>query len=265
MSQGECVSDGEGLVVLFLSCGRSGTQWLAEVLSRTYGDLAVVTHEPLKRGYFPKRFFRRPEAYATSPDGGLLADHMDWVAEVTERRIYFETGWPCFPAIPLFRDRFGDRLRLVHLVRHPVPTAASLVTHQYYDPDCKTEVVLTGQLEPLNHLRLHAWNISTRHKRRRGLSRPRRRDTYVRRFSERTAGFFDARRRRFDPQTARKKKAPEITRQNTRNTVLPVPSPGAFGGAAVGGYPYISRQARVVPYEAGQGGVLIVTKLRTIA
>jgi hypothetical protein len=43
-----------------------------------------------------------------------------------------ETGWPLFAALPLFAERFGERLRVVHLTRHPVPSALSHLAHNSY-------------------------------------------------------------------------------------------------------------------------------------
>ena len=47
-------------------------------------------------------------------------------------RPYAETGWPLFPALPLLAARFPERLRIVHLTRHPVPSALSHLAHGSY-------------------------------------------------------------------------------------------------------------------------------------
>lgn len=40
MGESEYIPDGEGLVVLFLSCGRSEMQWLTDAMARVYDDIA---------------------------------------------------------------------------------------------------------------------------------------------------------------------------------------------------------------------------------
>ncbi len=118
-------------IVLFLSTGRCGTQWLTANLQELYGERAVVTHEPLGAGYRPRRHFRM---YHHRPDDHppVVRAHLDRVEEMSRDTIYIETGWPLFATIPLFLERFGDRARIVHLARHLVPTAASHTVHQCY-------------------------------------------------------------------------------------------------------------------------------------
>lgn len=144
--------------VFFISSGRSGTQWLCDVLGRVYSDLAVVMHEPLTRAYWPKRYLRHSKNYQTSPYFDELEHHLRYIETVLENRTYIETGWPCFPALPLLEERIGGRFKVVQLLRNPVTAAASLVTHQYYSPNLATEVVLHGQLEPFDSgTRLNGW------------------------------------------------------------------------------------------------------------
>jgi hypothetical protein len=45
---------------------------------------------------------------------------------------YAETGWPLFAALPLLSARLPGRLRIVHLTRHPVPSALSHRAHNCY-------------------------------------------------------------------------------------------------------------------------------------
>jgi hypothetical protein len=123
----------EPTVSLFLSSGRCGTQWLAAVLARMYSDVAVVTHEPIGPMYQPKRVFRASDAAERMLGIDAVRDHIASIERIAETKSYIETGWPSCAAIPLFRRRFGDRFRLVQLVRDPVPTAMSLVTHGFFD------------------------------------------------------------------------------------------------------------------------------------
>ena len=119
-------------LVLFLSTGRCGTQWLASNLGDLYGEHAVVTHEPIGPAYRCREFFR---AYDRLDEMGAVEEitaHLDAVAATVARTTYIETGWPLFSALPLFIERFGAAVRIVHLTRHPVPTAISHMAHKTY-------------------------------------------------------------------------------------------------------------------------------------
>jgi hypothetical protein len=113
-------------IVVFLTTGRCGTQWLARNLARVYAAEAVVTHEPLGPYYRPRDLFRRE-----APPPVVVADHLDRIGEVAQDRTYIETGWPLFAAIPSFATRFKT-LKIVHLTRHLVPTTVSHMVHQCY-------------------------------------------------------------------------------------------------------------------------------------
>lgn len=136
-------------VILFLSTGRCGTQWLAATL----GELCPrvdVTHEPVGAHYAPRRHFRGygdPLAPLCDP---IVAGHVERVERCS--RTYVETGWPLFGALPLFAQRLGDRLRVVHLTRHPVPTALSHATHNSFAgsnrDDPYTRLATLGPTDP---------------------------------------------------------------------------------------------------------------------
>ncbi len=116
-------------IVAFLSTGRCGTQWLAAGLRRLYPDIAVE-HEPIGPLYKPRKYFRcydNPEAPLEEPQ---VRRHLERIEQ--ERRPYVETGWPLFPALPLLARRLPHRLRVVHLTRHPVPSAMSHLSHNSY-------------------------------------------------------------------------------------------------------------------------------------
>lgn len=136
-------------VVAFLNSGRCGTQWLAHGLRALYDGLDVE-HEPIGPLYKPRRYFRRyddPEAILEVPE---VARHIAWI-EQTSRR-YVETGWPLFPALPLLAARLGSRLRIVHLTRHPVPSALSHLAHKSYADsprdDAYTRLATLGPKDP---------------------------------------------------------------------------------------------------------------------
>ena len=122
-------------VTLFISTGRCGTQWLADALARVYDDVAAVAHEPVGARYRPNQFLRRWDAdveILAIPD---VAAHINDVDVKLLQRDYIETGWTSYAAIPMFLRRYPGRVRLVHLVRHPVPTAVSYMTHQLFNPE----------------------------------------------------------------------------------------------------------------------------------
>lgn len=119
-------------LILFVSTGRCGTQWLAANLARLYGDVAEVTHEPIGPRYNPRRYFRRPADVDQMLQDENIAPHLRRIGSVLDTRTYIETGWPLFSAVPGFLRRFGSSVRLVHLTRHPVPSAISHMVHKTY-------------------------------------------------------------------------------------------------------------------------------------
>jgi hypothetical protein len=113
-------------IVVVLSTGRCGTQWLARTLGELGPDL-WVEHEPIGPLYAPRRHFRRygdPERVLDEP---AVRGHLDGV--LASERPYVECGWPAFPALPWLAAAVPERLRVVHLTRHPVPTALSHMAH----------------------------------------------------------------------------------------------------------------------------------------
>lgn len=134
---------------MFISTGRCGTQWLTAALSELHPELSVE-HEPIGPLYSPRRFFRRwgnPECVLAVPE---VRDHLERVEAGTHP--YVETGWPLFTALPLLAARMPERLRVVHLVRHPVPTALSHLAHSSYAgsprDDAFTRLATLGPQDP---------------------------------------------------------------------------------------------------------------------
>jgi len=62
----------------------------------------------------------------------LIREHTANIRKVLETRDYIECGWPCYGAIPYFADQFDGRCRVIHLTRHPVFSASSMLTHRFY-------------------------------------------------------------------------------------------------------------------------------------
>lgn len=118
--------------VFVLSTGRCGTQWLATNLGEIYADLATVTHEPIGPAYRCREYFRAYERLDDMAAVPEIAEHMTAIGTARSQGVYIETGWPVFSALPLFLDRLPGEIRIVHLVRHPVPTAISHMAHKTY-------------------------------------------------------------------------------------------------------------------------------------
>lgn len=119
-------------VVVFLCTPRCGTQWIAKNLSEIYSDKAIVLHEPIENDYNPKMNLGRYDLPAQPKDNPVLNRHLDFIDDVTQEMNYIEVGWPGIAGISEFYQRFGERLKLIHLYRNPVKVAASLVTHNWY-------------------------------------------------------------------------------------------------------------------------------------
>lgn len=142
-------------VTFFITTARSGTQSLHAALQTAYSDLLVAEHEPIRYAYAPKQCLRDPAALAALRIKPVVRQHLDHIHEVLRHKSYVEVGFPAFAMAPLLAEEFGTRLRLVQLVRHPVRVAASLVTHQWFDPvrdDIQTNIV-PAPTDPGVHLK----------------------------------------------------------------------------------------------------------------
>ncbi len=141
-------------IIFFQAIGRSGTQWFAKQLQDVYGDLAEVTHEPIQYAWQPKQFFRRytPAAFAQMQALPEVQQHLAHIEEVSQSKTYVEIGFPSYAAIPALRQRFGERLKLVHLIRNPVLNAASQVTHGWYNTSKRPDLAAAILPTPENHV-----------------------------------------------------------------------------------------------------------------
>jgi hypothetical protein len=119
-----------------LSTGRCGTQWLATALAAAYPDQLAVAHEPLHTRYEARAALGHAAAAAAgaAPMPDAVLRHLDTIASQLETRGYLECGHPNWSSIPQLIARFPGRARVVHLVRHPVPTSVSWLTHQAFQP-----------------------------------------------------------------------------------------------------------------------------------
>lgn len=117
-----------------LSTGRCGTQWLADVLAAALRERAVVAHEPVGNDYAPREMLGAGDDPArVDPElASFIDEHVDAIERILAERDYVECGHPLWSALPYLLRRFAGRARVVHLVRHPVPTALSWLTHTAY-------------------------------------------------------------------------------------------------------------------------------------
>ena len=108
-----------------------------------------MEHEPIGPLYRPRRFFRS----WSDPEAVLEIDEVrEHVERIATSGHYVETGWPLLAALPLFARRLPDRLRVVHLTRHPVPTSLSHLAHSSYAgsprDDAYTQLATLGPGDP---------------------------------------------------------------------------------------------------------------------
>jgi hypothetical protein len=118
-----------------ISTGRCGTQWLAEVLRQSAGNAAMITHEPLGADYASREMLAAKSPASLAPElAEALLEHVDVIERRLDEKPYLECGHPLWSSLPYLLDRFAGRVRVIHLVRHPVPTAWSWLTQRAYCP-----------------------------------------------------------------------------------------------------------------------------------
>jgi hypothetical protein len=121
-------------VIFIFSTGRCGTQWLAKSFADNLGTSAEVTHEPLGAYWAPRQALRHPDLAALRRQLPKVDRHIDRIGEIVAAgRIYVETGFPSYAWMPYLKSMWGDQFRWAHVVRHPMFTAGSLVTHACYE------------------------------------------------------------------------------------------------------------------------------------
>jgi hypothetical protein len=134
-----------------ISTGRCGTQWLTEVLRRAAGDTAVVAHEPLGDDY-PQRAMlaaRHPDNL-DAEDAEPLLQHVASIEQTLLTTPYIECGHPLWSSLLYLLERFAGRVRVIHLIRHPVPTAWSWLTQRAYCPPLVPHLPERVLLSPLD-------------------------------------------------------------------------------------------------------------------
>ena len=131
-------------VTLILSTGRCGTQWIATMLARHFGNVVDVAHEPLGHAHETRKLLGLREVHELPAN---VAEHFQFIESKLTSRSYIECGHPAWSSVPLLAKQFADRFRVVHLVRHPVSCCHSWLSHGAYQPPLlphiKERVLLT--------------------------------------------------------------------------------------------------------------------------
>lgn len=118
-----------------LSTGRCGTQWLATQFGNHYGDLLKVEHEPQAYDSFSNRVPADGNGWLVETGNDeVFQAHLERIEETSLRTSYLECGFPAWKVIAKVTERFQATARIVHLTRHPVPTAYSWMSKGAYVP-----------------------------------------------------------------------------------------------------------------------------------
>jgi hypothetical protein len=105
-----------------------------------------VSHEPIGYAYASRVFLRAYDRVAELRRLPIVSNHLARIHAIADDSDYVEVGFPAFSAIPLYIDEFGTRLRIVHLVRHPVRVATSMLSHDWYG--CVRKDLTKQELHP---------------------------------------------------------------------------------------------------------------------
>jgi hypothetical protein len=124
-------------ICVCFSTGRTGTTYLAHTLKATYPFDADVFHEHVEE------FQSKPRKYLWGLDEGdlavmradpLIAAHLTEIKERAELRPYVDVGHTATPLVPLLLAMFPGRVRMLHLIRDPLESAASMAVRGMYHP-----------------------------------------------------------------------------------------------------------------------------------
>lgn len=116
-----------------LSTGRCGTQWIAHSLQACHAIRAVVEHEPLRNRLDP-RLALSPSVLKlpSSPLSQVIREHAEAINRLLDDHSYIECGHTCWSSVAHLAELLPGKTRVIHLVRHPVPTACSWLTHRAF-------------------------------------------------------------------------------------------------------------------------------------
>ena len=134
--------------IFVMSSGRCATQYLAHVMQGLRDDV-VVEHEPIGPNYVPRQVFRSTDFDRVVDLHPEVAQKFSEIEEhLASGRRYIDTGWPTFAWLPYLSRRFDGRFEFTHLVRNPLETAASLLTHNFFlgrdDPYARQAIIVGG-------------------------------------------------------------------------------------------------------------------------
>lgn len=120
-------------ILLFLSTGRCGTQYITKLFSEVVGNSAVVSHEPLRAKYNPRKYLRAKSlSRSLLLEPKIMKHFRSWDEALRAGKSVIETGWPVFPWLPYIEKRYEGRVDIVHLLRDPKRFAFSQASHGYY-------------------------------------------------------------------------------------------------------------------------------------
>lgn len=144
-------SDRLNTALFVISTGRCGTQWLAEVLRHAAGTSADVAHEPPGAGYPQREMLGARTPAKLDPDlARAFLQHVDDIERVLIEKPYIECGHPLWSSLPFLLEHFAGRARVIHLTRHPVPTAWSWLTQRAYCPPLASHLPERVLLSPFD-------------------------------------------------------------------------------------------------------------------
>lgn len=156
-----------GHAIFILSTGRCGTQWIATQIAKAYGDVYTVEHEPLHSSYHSRKMIGGNSLDVLTPEEAQpIREHLARIEKCLERSNYLECGHPCWGALPFLAAHLKGAMRVIHLTRHPLPTALSWLTHGAFQkpilPHLKEKVLLTPFDEGVAYPEYRAtWNTLT--------------------------------------------------------------------------------------------------------
>lgn len=119
-------------IIFVLSPGRSGTQWMWNMLKTCYSDTCTADHEKLKGIYYAVDYYRDYRNLLRILNNSNVLKFIENLNNLrkNQKLHYIETGWSSYSLIPLFAKLYPSVFKLVHLVRNPVEAAISISTHR---------------------------------------------------------------------------------------------------------------------------------------
>lgn len=130
-------------LILTGTVGRCGTQFLNEALNNIYKKDIISIHEPEFSWSIecsPKKFYRFYKNL-----NGQKIDVRDFlegspatfkivkgINEILKEKSIVIHGWTMYGILPFLMQYFQDKVKVIHLCRHPITNALSLRSHKLY-------------------------------------------------------------------------------------------------------------------------------------